>query len=200
MEGRRLTLPRNPRPPFGASVGQSAQASLTPNHPYRFRTALWRCLETKRRTSPSRNYFPPAFRTGSSAIPSCFRTAAAELPTRSIASRSSASVMPRCLVQYLTSSGWSIAILLRSAFAMFFGIDIGRPSYRRQPLIAAVGAPLRRACVPTSNTVGAAQRTSTVKIPKHDAFAQHFLRKKRHIAGVGSSGSLELSERLRRPS
>ena len=190
MVGRRLTLPRNPTPPFGASVGQSARASLTPNHPYQFRTALWRCLETKRRNSPPCNYFPPALRTGSSAIPSCFRTAAAELPTRSIASRSSASVMPRCLVQYLTSSGWSIAILLRSAFAVFFGIDIGRPSYRRlrrQPLIAAVGATPPSGLRSDQQHLGSRARTSTVKIPEHDAFAQHFLRKKHHIAGVGSS-------------
>ena len=48
---------------------------------------------------------------------SSLRTAAAELPTLSIARASSCSVTPKCLVQCLMPSPWSRTILLRSGLA-----------------------------------------------------------------------------------
>lgn len=55
----------------------------------------------------------------------CFRTAAAELPTRSIARANSSLVTPRCRVQYLTCSSCSIAILLRSGVTVLLIIFAG---------------------------------------------------------------------------
>jgi hypothetical protein len=47
---------------------------------------------------------------------SSLRTAAAELPTFSIARVSSCWVTPKCLVQCLMPTSWSRTILLRSGF------------------------------------------------------------------------------------
>jgi len=58
---------------------------------------------------------------------SCFRTAAAELPTLSMALANSSLVTPKCRVQYLTWPACSRTILLRSgvivSVIIFAGLD-----------------------------------------------------------------------------
>jgi len=63
---------------------------------------------------------------GTRAAPSCFRTAAAELPTLSIARANSSLVTPKCRVQYLTWSSRSKTILLRSGVIVLLIIFAGR--------------------------------------------------------------------------
>ena len=53
------------------------------------------------------------------ALPSCLRTAAAALPTLSIASCSSSRDTPKCLVQYFTSCSSPMLMRLRSGWPRF---------------------------------------------------------------------------------
>ena len=54
-------------------------------------------------------------------LPSCFFTAATELPTLLMACSRTARLTPKCLIQYSTSSSSCVDILLRSAGPFFVG-------------------------------------------------------------------------------